>query len=67
MDSKGIQRYGFALLAWTIAWATMFALEQKLDLANLAMLMVLASALSAIWPVPKRFRMSRRPSIGGRK
>ncbi len=49
MDSKSIQRYGFAMLAWTIAWATMFALEQKLDLANLAMLMVLASALSAIW------------------
>ena len=49
MDSKGIQRTAFALLAWATAWATMFTLEQKLDLANLAMLMVLASALSAMW------------------
>ena len=49
MDSKGMQRTAFALLAWATAWATMFTLEQKLDLANLAMLMVLASALSAMW------------------
>lgn len=49
MDSKGIQHTTFALLAWATAWATMFALEHKLDLANLAMLMVLASALSAMW------------------
>ena len=49
MDSRGIQHTAFALLAWATAWATMFTLEQKLDLANLAMLMVLASALSALW------------------
>ena len=49
MDSKGIQRSGFALLAWVIAWVSMFALERKLDIANLAMLMVLASALAAMW------------------
>lgn len=49
MDSKGIQRTAFALLAWATAWVTMFTLEHKLDLANLAMLMVLASALSAMW------------------
>ena len=44
-----MRRIGYALLAWAIAWATMFTLEQKLDLANLAMVMVLASALSALW------------------
>lgn len=49
MDSQGIQRTACALLVWAAAWATMFMLEQKLDLANLAMLMVLASALSALW------------------
>ncbi|NDE53553.1 MAG: DUF4118 domain-containing protein [Actinobacteria bacterium] len=49
MDSGGVWRYRFAILSWTIAWVSMFALEEKLDLANLAMLMVLASALSAIW------------------
>jgi two-component system sensor histidine kinase KdpD len=49
MNTNCVQHHGFALLAWVVAWATMFALEQKLDLANLAMLMVLASALSAMW------------------
>jgi two-component system, OmpR family, sensor histidine kinase KdpD len=49
MESTRNQRFGFALLAWAIAWATMAALEHKLDLANLAMLIVLASALSALW------------------
>jgi AraC-like DNA-binding protein len=49
MNLRGIHREAFALLAWVAAWTAMFALEQKLDLANLAILMVLASALSAMW------------------
>lgn len=38
-----------ALLAWAVAWLAMAMLEGRLDLANLAMLLVLASALSALW------------------
>lgn len=42
-------RYGLALLTWTIAGIALWVFEQQLDLANLAMGMVLASALSAMW------------------
>lgn len=38
-----------ALAVWGVAWAGMVSLEGRLDLANLAMLLVLASALSAMW------------------
>lgn len=49
MDPNNFTRSGFALFAWGIAWGTMVTLEGRLDLANLAMLLVLASALSALW------------------
>jgi two-component system, OmpR family, sensor histidine kinase KdpD len=49
MDSPSITRVVPALLAWALAWAAMAGLEGRLDLANLAMLLVLASALSALW------------------
>lgn len=49
MDTKSFSRAFLALLAWTIAWAAMIGLEGRLDLANLAMLLVLASALSSLW------------------
>ncbi|MGI9215596.1 MAG: sensor histidine kinase [Hydrogenophaga sp.] len=49
MHSPSITRTVPALLAWAIAWAAMAGLEDRLDLANLAMLLVLASALSALW------------------
>lgn len=49
MVSTHVKGPGFALLSWAIAWAMMVLLEHKLDLANLAMLLVLASALSALW------------------
>jgi two-component system, OmpR family, sensor histidine kinase KdpD len=48
MVSTHVKGPGFALLSWAIAWAMMVLLEHKLDLANLAMLLVLASALSAL-------------------
>ncbi len=38
-----------ALLAWAAAWSAMTWLDGQLDLANLAMLLVLASALAALW------------------
>jgi two-component system sensor histidine kinase KdpD len=49
MHTNTLARTSTALLAWTIAWAAMVGLEGRLDLANLAMLLVLASALSALW------------------
>ena len=49
MDSKALSRTVLALLAWAAAWVGMVGLDGRLDLANLAMLLVLASALSALW------------------
>ena len=49
MESPGITRTIPALLAWATAWAAMAWLDGRLELANLAMLLVLASALSALW------------------
>ncbi|NRF67435.1 DUF4118 domain-containing protein [Aquincola sp. S2] len=38
---------------WALAWAAMLALDGRVDLSNLAMLLVLASALASLWlPVP---------------
>ncbi|WP_439608007.1 sensor histidine kinase [Hydrogenophaga sp.] len=39
-------------LVWTLAWLAMLALHRVLDLANLAMMLVLASALAALWLPP---------------
>ncbi len=39
-------------LVWALAWLVMLALHRTLDLANLAMLLVLASALAALWLPP---------------
>jgi two-component system sensor histidine kinase KdpD len=41
-----------ALLVWTLAWAAMLALDGRLDVANLAMLLVLGAALAAPWLSP---------------
>ncbi len=49
MNRSSVTRIGPALLAWALAWAAMAGLEGRLDLANLAMLLVLASALAALW------------------
>lgn len=49
MDKKATERCVLAALVWLMAWAAMAALQHTLDLANLAMVMVLASALSGLW------------------
>lgn len=49
MSPQHLKSTGFASTIWAIAWAAMALLEHKLDLANLAMLLVLASALSSLW------------------
>lgn len=41
--------WGAAALVWASAWGLMSALEHRVDLANLAMLLVLASALTSLW------------------
>jgi len=38
-----------AVLAWLAGWAAMTALDGRLDLANLAMLLVLAAAVASLW------------------
>jgi two-component system, OmpR family, sensor histidine kinase KdpD len=42
----------YALLVWAVAWAAMLALDRTLDLANLALLLVLASAIAGLWLSP---------------
>lgn len=44
---------------WGLTWALMLALDGRVDLANLAMLLVLASALGTLWlPVPAALGLS---------
>ena len=41
------------VLAWLAGWAAMTALDGRLDLANLAMLLVLSAAVASLWlPAP---------------
>ena len=42
----------YALLVWAVAWSLMLALDRTLDLANLALLLVLASAIAGLWLRP---------------
>jgi two-component system, OmpR family, sensor histidine kinase KdpD len=42
-------RLARAALAWAIGWVGMFWLDKQLDLANLAMFLVLSSALASLW------------------
>jgi two-component system, OmpR family, sensor histidine kinase KdpD len=42
----------YALLVWAVAWAAMLALDRTLDVANLALLLVLASAIAGLWLRP---------------
>jgi two-component system sensor histidine kinase KdpD len=38
-----------AALVWALAWGAMLALDGRLDLANLALILVLAAAAAALW------------------
>ena len=42
-------RYWRGLGVWTVAWALMLALDGRVDLANQALLLILAAAVAAIW------------------
>ncbi|MEY4753469.1 MAG: hypothetical protein RJA44_1144 [Pseudomonadota bacterium] len=41
--------HGLAALTWAAGWAAMLLLDGHVDLANLAMLLVLCSAVSSLW------------------
>lgn len=42
-------RYLLGLVCWLLGWLLMFGLDGKLDLSNLSMILVLTSALAAMW------------------
>lgn len=41
-----------ALATWALAWVAMAALDGRLDVANLALILVLAAAVAALWLPP---------------
>jgi two-component system sensor histidine kinase KdpD len=43
------RRWGLGLLVWVVAWALMLGADGRLDLANQALVLVLASALAGLW------------------
>ena len=47
-----LQRTGRGLLVWAVAWGAMLALDPGLDLANLALVLVLAAAVAGLWWPP---------------
>ena len=49
MTTNSLARTLQTLLTWGIAWAAMAWLYPHLDLANLAMLLILASAVASLW------------------
>jgi two-component system, OmpR family, sensor histidine kinase KdpD len=52
LTSARWRRVGWALLVWALAWAAMLVLDSSLDLANLALLLVLAAAIAGLWLSP---------------
>ncbi len=42
-------RFGLAALAWALGWAALLMLDGQVDLSNLAMLLVLSSAVASLW------------------
>lgn len=49
MESSKRNGVIFAVLVWSASGVAMLALETRLDLANLSMVLVVASALSSLW------------------
>jgi two-component system, OmpR family, sensor histidine kinase KdpD len=46
------RRLARGLAVWAVAWAAMLMLDPALDLANLALVLVLAAALGGLWLPP---------------
>jgi two-component system, OmpR family, sensor histidine kinase KdpD len=40
------------MAVWAVAWATMLGLDDRIDLANMALILVLSTAVAAIWSKP---------------
>jgi two-component system, OmpR family, sensor histidine kinase KdpD len=56
VHSSGGVRLASGAAAWALAWAAMLGLDGRVDLANLSMLLVLASALASLsWPIGLSF------------
>lgn len=51
-DSAGQRRWLPASIVWTVSWLLMFGLDGRIDLANLALILVLSAAIAAIWSMP---------------
>ncbi|HEY0819136.1 MAG TPA: DUF4118 domain-containing protein, partial [Rhizobacter sp.] len=49
LSTTGVRRLAPALGVWGLAWAALAALDGQVALSGLAMLLVLASALAALW------------------
>lgn len=41
-----------ALVVWALTWGAMFLFDDRMDLANKALVLVLASAVAAVWSTP---------------
>ncbi len=44
-----LARFWPAVVAWALGWAALLALDGRVDLSNLAMLLVLGSAVASLW------------------
>jgi two-component system sensor histidine kinase KdpD len=47
--STGFTGYWPAVVAWALGWAALVLVDGRVDLANLAMLLVLSSAVASLW------------------
>ena len=52
IDVPARRQHWPAFAAWALGWAGMFALDDRLDLANKALVLVLSAALAAPWSGP---------------
>ncbi|HTF95436.1 MAG TPA: ATP-binding protein [Cellvibrio sp.] len=49
LSSKHSHRYAIGLAIWALGWCALLALGTRLDLANLSLMLVLTSAIAALW------------------
>jgi two-component system sensor histidine kinase KdpD len=47
--STNLSSYWLAVVAWAVCWTGLMILDGRVDLANLAMLLVLSSAVASLW------------------
>lgn len=58
-------RLTLGTLVWAVGWAALLLLDGRLDLANLALLLVLTAAVAALWwPLPLSLAMASASVLG---